>query len=114
MHGDWKLGNLGTLPDGRTVLLDWAVPGQAPGLVDVGWYLAVNAARLSRPKEEVLAAYRRALARRGVRCDDWWDEAVDLTLLGAFLQLGWNKAVEGPGPELGWWLERVRDGLARL
>ena len=26
LHGDWKMGNLGTHPDGRTVLLDWAYP----------------------------------------------------------------------------------------
>ncbi|MGB8383606.1 MAG: hypothetical protein WCG47_20540 [Dermatophilaceae bacterium] len=29
-HGDWKYGNLGSHPDGRTILLDWAVPGVAP------------------------------------------------------------------------------------
>lgn len=114
VHGDWKLGNLGTLPDGRTVLLDWAVPGAAPGLVDVGWYLAINSARLGRPKEAVLAAYRAALERRGISCREWWEEAVDLCLLGAFCQLGWNKALDGPGPELAWWEARAGAGLARL
>jgi hypothetical protein len=24
LHGDWKMGNLGSHPDGRTILLDWA------------------------------------------------------------------------------------------
>ncbi len=28
LHGDWKLGNLGTAPDGRTILLDWSYPGE--------------------------------------------------------------------------------------
>ena len=46
VHGDWKFGNLGTLPDGRTVLLDWGWPGQASPPVDLGWYLAVNCDRL--------------------------------------------------------------------
>lgn len=114
VHGDWKCGNLGSLPDGRTVLLDWAVPGQAPPLADVAWYLAVNSARLSRPKEQLLADYRSALERRGIDCEPWWDAAVDLCLLGAFCQLGWNKALDGPGPEIDWWQERVRAGLARL
>lgn len=114
VHGDWKCGNLGSLPDGRTVLLDWAVPGEAPGLVDVAWYLAVNSARLSRPKEQLLADYRAALERRGISCGEWWDAAVDLCLLGAFCQLGWEKALGGPGAELGWWEERVRAGLAWL
>ena len=30
VHGDWKMGNLGRRPDGRTILLDWAFPGRAP------------------------------------------------------------------------------------
>jgi hypothetical protein len=114
VHGDWKCGNLGTLPDGRTVLLDWAMPGEAPPLVDLGWYLAVNSARLSRAKERLVDDFRAALERHGVVCGPWWDAAVDLCLLGAFCQLGWNKALDGPGPELDWWQERVRAGLARL
>lgn len=35
VHGDWKAGNLGRDPDGRTILLDWAVPGIAPPCVDI-------------------------------------------------------------------------------
>ena len=27
LHGDWKLGNLGSRPDGRTVLIDWSLAG---------------------------------------------------------------------------------------
>ena len=30
---DWKMGNLGTHPDGRTILLDWAFPGLRAGLL---------------------------------------------------------------------------------
>ena len=30
LHGDWKMGNLGRHPDGRTILLDWAYPGSGP------------------------------------------------------------------------------------
>jgi hypothetical protein len=29
LHGDWKMGNLGSHPDGRTILLDW--PTRARG-----------------------------------------------------------------------------------
>jgi aminoglycoside phosphotransferase (APT) family kinase protein len=28
IHGDWKFGNLGAHPDGRTILLDWGGPGE--------------------------------------------------------------------------------------
>ena len=30
LQGDWKMGNLGSHPDGRTILLDWAYPGSRP------------------------------------------------------------------------------------
>ncbi|MQA13161.1 MAG: hypothetical protein GEV09_03050 [Pseudonocardiaceae bacterium] len=30
LHGDWKVSNLGTGPDGRTILLDWAMAGTGP------------------------------------------------------------------------------------
>jgi hypothetical protein len=30
VHGDWKMGNLGSHPDGRTILLDWTLPGAGP------------------------------------------------------------------------------------
>jgi hypothetical protein len=45
---DWKMGNLGTHPDGRTILLDWAFPGAGPARWDLCRYLALNRARLPR------------------------------------------------------------------
>jgi hypothetical protein len=103
VHGDTKAGNLGSTPDGRTILLDWAVPGQAPGPVELSWYLAINCDRLPEPKDEVLARYRSALQSRGVDTDDWWDEQVALAHVVAFVQLGWNKS----GAELQWWADRA-------
>jgi hypothetical protein len=105
VHGDWKFGNLGTLPDGRTVLLDWAWPGAAGPCVDLAWYLAVNCDRLPESKEDTIAAYRAALEGRGIATDAWWDRQLALALLGAFLQLGWSKA--GNPDELGWWTGRA-------
>jgi hypothetical protein len=66
VHGDWKFGNVGEHPDGRTVLLDWDRCGAAPATFDLAWYLAVNCARLPESKEDTIAAYRDALQRRGV------------------------------------------------
>ena len=37
VHSDWKAGNLGSHPEGRTILLDWAVPGEAPACTDLAW-----------------------------------------------------------------------------
>jgi hypothetical protein len=105
IHGDWKAGNLGSHPEGRTILLDWGWPGRAAPLVDVAWYLAVNCDRLPTSKEQVLVDYRRALEAHGVATAGWWARQLDLALLGAFVQLGWSKT--GDPAELGWWVQRV-------
>lgn len=113
VHGDWKLGNLGSGPDGRTILLDWQSPGEGPAASDLCWYLALNAARLPQSKEDAIAAYRRSLEAWGVDATVWWDCQLDLCLLGTLVQFGWEKAL-GSDAELGWWCEGARAGIARL
>ncbi len=103
IHGDWKAGNLGSMPDGRTILLDWQVPGRAAPLVELAWYLAVNCDRLPMSKQDTIAAYHAALRAAGVATKGWWETALPLALLGGFVQLGWSKS----GDELGWWAERA-------
>jgi hypothetical protein len=105
VHGDWKAGNLGTRPDGRTIVVDWAIPGLAPGCIDLAWYLAVNCDRLPESKEVTIAGYRAALARYDIDVAGWFDRQLELCLLGAFVQLGWSKT-NGPA-ELAWWVDRV-------
>ena len=105
VHGDWKFGNLGSWPDGKTVLLDWGWPGEAGPCVDLAWYLAVNCDRLPESKEDSIAAYRSSLERRGIETAPWWDRHLELALLGGFIQLGWSKP--GNPAELGWWTERT-------
>jgi hypothetical protein len=114
IHGDWKMGNLGSRPDGTTVLLDWAVPGEGCPTLDLAWYLALNAARLPQSKEDTIVAYRSALESLGISTAHWWDVALDLALLAGSVWFGWEKALAGPGPELAWWVERAEAGLARL
>ena len=109
MHGDWKLGNLGAHPDGRTILLDWAFPGAGPGCADLAWYLGVNCARMAMTKESAIDRYRQGLERHGVRTEPWWDAQLGLCLIGHFLQMGWNKAMHGRDDELIWWEQRVLD-----
>ena len=115
VHGDWKAANLGSHPDGRTVLLDFGeAPGEASPLADLSWYLALNAALLPEPKDAVLESYRRSLGGHGVDPAEWWEDAVALELLGCMLQFGWEKALGGPGDELSWWEEWVRRGARCL
>ena len=113
VQGDWKMGNLGRHPDGRTILLDWAYPGRAPATYELAWYLGINSARLPQTKEETIGAYRAALERHGIATGSWFDSQLALALLGEMVLLGWEKALGG-GPELAWWLDRAAQGLARL
>jgi aminoglycoside phosphotransferase (APT) family kinase protein len=111
-HGDWKMGNLGRHPDGRVVLLDWDRPYLGPPTGDLAWYLAVNCDRLPESKEDTIARHREALRRCGADVSGWYDDALTLSLLGAFLQLGWSKA--GQPEELDWWSAPVEQGVRML
>jgi thiamine kinase-like enzyme len=114
VHGDVKVGNLGSRPDGTTIMIDWALPGSAPPTYDLAHSLALNSARLPEPKEAVIAAYRDALERHGVGTAGWFDDQVTLALLGHMLLLGWEKALGGAGPELDWWAGAVDRAAALL
>ena len=113
IHGDWKLGNVGTAADGRTVLIDWTYAGFGPVGHDLGWYLALNRARLPQSKEDAVAVLQAALEREGVDTAGWWDRQIALCLLGTVVQFGWEKAL-GDDQELGWWCDRAREGARYL
>jgi hypothetical protein len=103
VHSNWKLDNLGTDADGRTVLLDWEQPGRGAPLSDLAWYLAINCRRLPQSKDDAIAAYRAALEEHGISTEAWWDRQLALCLLGALVQFGWEKALGGYDEELAWW-----------
>ena len=103
VHSNWKLDNLGTDDDGRTVVLDWEQPGRGAPLSDLAWYLAINCRRLPQGKQDAIAAYRRALEEHGISTEAWWDRQLALCLLGALVQFGWEKALGGYDEELAWW-----------
>ena len=111
--GDWKLGNVGRRPDGRTVLLDWAYPGEAPPCWDLTWYLALNRARLPESKEATVARYRQRLEAHGVATDPWWERQLGLSLVGMAAVFAWEKAV-GDQAELDWWERAALDGARWL
>jgi hypothetical protein len=107
VHSNWKLDNLGTDEDGRTVVLDWEQPGRGAPLSDLAWYLAINCRRLPQGKEDSIAAYRQGLEAAGIRTEPWWDRQLALCLLGALVQFGWEKALGGYDDELAWWEARA-------
>ena len=114
IHGNWKLDNLGTHDDGRTILFDWELPGRGAPLADVAWYLAINCRRLPVSKEEAIEVYRDALHRRGVDTEPWWDRQLGLALIGALVHFGWEKSLGGYDEELAWWEDRVLEHAALL
>ena len=112
LHGDWKMGNLGSHPDGRTILLDWAYPGAGPACWDLCWYLALNRARLPETKEAAVARFAADLDRHGVDGAGWFDTQLDLCTVGIMATFGWEKAL-GDDDELRWWERRVAEAVAR-
>lgn len=113
LHGDPKASNMGIAGDGRIVLIDWAYVGEGPPGHDVGWYLALNRAKLPVSKEATVDAFRTALERYGVDTGGWWERQLGLALLGTVVQFGWEKAL-GDGEELAWWCDAAREGARRL
>lgn len=115
LHGDAKVANFAVLPGGECAAFDWAWTGAGPATLDLGWYLAVNAGRLARPKDAVIARYRAFLeARLGADLSDGvWERMVDVGVLCGALMLLWSKASElesGSGraaTEWEWWVERL-------
>lgn len=114
VHGNWKLGNLGTDDVGRTVVIDWESPGRGAPCSDLAWYLAINSARLPQSKEAAAEAYRAALEDLGIDTEPWWADQLRLALLGGIVQFGWEKALGGAGDELDWWLAQAEEGARVL
>jgi Phosphotransferase enzyme family len=112
LHGDWKMGNLGSHPDGRTILLDWAYPGAGPACWDLCWYLALNQARLPESKEATIDRFRAAIGARGLDPGGWWDAQLDLCMMAIMAAFGWEKAL-GDKSELDWWEARATSAAAR-
>ncbi len=112
LHGDWKMGNLGSHPDGRTILLDWAFPGSGPACWDLCWYVALNRARLPESKEATIERFRDALEARGVATGGWWERQLDLSLVAIMATFAWEKAL-GDEAELRWWERRVAEAIRR-
>jgi aminoglycoside phosphotransferase (APT) family kinase protein len=113
LHGDVKASNTGRATDGRTVLIDWAYVGEGPACHELAWHLALDRSRLPAGKEAVIDAFRAALGRHGVDTEAWWQRQLDLCLLGAVVQFGWEKAL-GDDDELRWWCDAATEAMRWL
>jgi hypothetical protein len=115
IHGDLKFGNIGLLPD-RVAIIDWGDrTGFAPPAVEFGWYLAVNGTRIGATHDEVVDDFASCYSEPPNRA------VLLIAMLGALVQLGWNKALGATqdDPEarameqkdLDWWIGSSRRAL---
>jgi hypothetical protein len=85
--------------------------------VDFAWYVAINADAVNAAPDELLDDIRLAAA------DEHDEDALQLALLGALAQLGWDMALSATDAAdrdrsareragLVWWAARARDALA--
>jgi hypothetical protein len=117
LHGDAKVANFALLPGRRVAAFDWQLLGVGPATLDLGWYLAVNAGRLARPKEHVIARYRDLLESHLVHplSNLLWERMASVGILCGALMLLWSKALnleESGSPyaveEWNWWVTQLR------
>ena len=118
IHGDVRLNNLGLAGD-RVALVDWGErTGIAPAPVELASFLVFDARRFDASRDDVVADYREIA---GERHDE---RALDLALIGAYVQLGCNLTLPlalGGGEDararaqedLAWWTPRVAAALER-
>jgi hypothetical protein len=115
LHGDVKVANFALLDDGRVAAFDWAMVGTGPCAIDLGWYLAVNASRLTRPKDDVISRYRVLLeAALDRRLDaELWSRLEQVAVVCGARMLLWSKALAvenhrpGADDEWDWWIGRL-------
>jgi hypothetical protein len=116
LHGDTKIANMALMPDGSIAAFDWAFMGYGPCSIDIGWYIAVNATRLARSKEEVISTYRALLeSKLQFRIDEiTWLKIAELAILAGARMMLWSKALAyNAGTEKGvnewnWWLQQLK------
>ena len=115
LHGDVKVANFALLTDGRVAAFDWAMMGAGPCTIDLGWYLAVNASRLTGSKEKIVSRYRTLLetALGHPLPDQLWSRLESIGVVCGARMLLWSKALAldlgrpGAQEEWNWWVDRL-------
>jgi hypothetical protein len=111
VHGDAKVANF-AVARGEVWAFDWACASAAPPSHELGWYLAVNASRLTRPKEAVMERYRVLLEEQlgAPLAEAAWSPLARHAVRAGARTLLWSKtlALEAGGQaaraEWDWWV----------
>jgi hypothetical protein len=117
VHGDVKVANFALRSNRQISAFDWSLTGAGPVSVDLGWYLAVNAKRLTGSKEAFQRNYRRLLETELGRLLDekMWRDIVTVAILIGARMLLWSKAaaLDSGDPasrmEWDWWANRLEE-----
>ena len=115
IHGDSKVGNFAFIFGNKIVAFDWSAMGAAPSSCEIGWYIAVNATRLVRSKEEVLNFYRSVFEKElGQELSEAsWKRFCAASILCGSLSMLWKKALNvkadlpGAKTEWQWWMDQL-------
>jgi hypothetical protein len=129
LHGDLKLSNVASMPDG-IAFIDWQMATFAPVAVELGWLLVSNVAQLPEGPDAILERYRTII---GATAADHgldpgtgdWGTQVDLAILVGLLLRGWRKGLDAEADvvlptgitaadDLGWWSNRAIEAAHRL
>jgi len=121
VHGDVKVANFAPIPERGVAAFDWALLGAGPSTTDLGWYLGVNASRLTRSKEAVIARYRELLeGELGQALDDaLWARLEDVAVIYGARTMLWAKGarvasgIEAGRTEWEWWARRLEEAAER-
>jgi len=115
LHGDSKVANFAIGHNRCVKAFDWAMIANGSSSCEIGWYIAVNATRLTRSKEEILLFYRNELEKNlGSQFSDYkWNRMDDAAILTGAMTLLWSKAINlqkglsGSQEEWSWWTNRI-------
>ncbi len=80
------------------------IPGRRASARDIG--------SVPEPKEAVISWSRAALEQCGIATSSWWQDELDLCMIGIMATFGWEKAL-GDAGELSWWEQAGADAAAR-
>ncbi|MBI5877091.1 MAG: phosphotransferase [Chloroflexi bacterium] len=136
VHGDFKFSNLGRwvpppapspaadglpawTPEPRTIVLDWQDATFGSPLLDLGYFIGINAARTPFGPEEVLQAYKDSLATFAYPYQPaaWARDSEVGLLAGGAMRIAWKVALETQSDDaavraqaegaLAWWSDQI-------
>ena len=96
----------------RMSLGRWRARTIEPVLLHAAADCSRSQARLPEPKEAAISRFRAALEHHGIGTSSWWQQQLDLCMIGIMAAFGWEKAL-GDASELSWWEATVAAAAAR-